>query len=431
MKKKIASQRVFIILLVMAIMTGTATIHAEGLLPSLTETVGIAMPSLGEALGRYPDSETENADGSITELYTNISETDFDTFSVYLKRQGAELADYSVQNGILTAEIRARGASFRLEYSSKSSEASVIYPAGTFDERTKSAKTHFNAGQKLLEEGKTDEAFAELLVIPQFGEYGPAVELLRNNDDLAAAAAIVAAREAKLAPYREAGSVVTFGTYPQTAEGNDRTPIEWIVLEYDETNHKALLLSRYGLEVKRYDPEFTGDVVTWENCSLRNWLNSEFMNNAFIVKEQSAILITEVDNSSSQCYGKLKELDGNNTQDKIFLLSYAEAKKYFDITYLGKYNLKSRVSPTDYAINIRKANIDSKSWTEDGKPAAAWWLRSPAQIVWHGSSGKIISYNGASLVGSDGALTEKSVGHDWGGNVVRPALWLNLESDIF
>ena len=56
----------------------------DGLLPSLTETVGIAMPSLGEAIERYPDAETESGDSSITELYTNVSESDFNVFSIYL-----------------------------------------------------------------------------------------------------------------------------------------------------------------------------------------------------------------------------------------------------------------------------------------------------------------------------------------------------------
>ena len=29
------------------------------------------------------------------------------------------------------------------------------------------------------------------------------------------------------------GSYITFGTYPQTADGTDSTPIEWLVLDRD------------------------------------------------------------------------------------------------------------------------------------------------------------------------------------------------------
>ena len=43
--------------------------------------------------------------------------------------------------------------------------------------------------------------------------------------------------------YRTVGAHVTFGTYPQTETGEDRTPIEWMVMEVDEENHKAFLLS--------------------------------------------------------------------------------------------------------------------------------------------------------------------------------------------
>ena len=59
--------------------------------------------------------------------------------------------------------------------------------------------------------------------------------------------------------FRTVGYIVTFGTYPQTAAGMDKTPIGWIVLNYDEERHKALLLSRYGLDTKpdNYETENT------------------------------------------------------------------------------------------------------------------------------------------------------------------------------
>ncbi len=51
-------------------------------------------------------------------------------------------------------------------------------------------------------------------------------------------------------PYQTIGEIVTFGTYPQTASGTDKTAIEWNVLDYDAENNKVLLLSHYGLEAK-------------------------------------------------------------------------------------------------------------------------------------------------------------------------------------
>ena len=33
------------------------------------------------------------------------------------------------------------------------------------------------------------------------------------------------------------GNYITFGYYPQTADGTDNTPIEWLVLDVDEDIH--------------------------------------------------------------------------------------------------------------------------------------------------------------------------------------------------
>lgn len=210
------------------------------------------------------------------------------------------------------------------------------------------------------------------------------------------------------------GDIVTFGTYPQTAEGNDQTPIEWIVLDYDETNHRALLLSRYGLDAKPYNTEFT--VITWETCTLRSWLNSEFLNNAFSKEEQSAILLTEVDNSSGQGYSEWNTYGGNNTQDRVFLLSYAEANKYLGVTNMN--NTGSRVAPTAYAMRNGAWTSDSYK-TADGAVAGWWWLRSPGNNQYCAASVRL-----------DGSLSRNSrVDYDKG--VVRPAFWLNLESGIF
>ena len=408
MKKSIS------IVLVIALVLMIHFSFAEGLLPSLSETVGIAMPSLGEALQRYPDSETENEDGSVTELYMNISETDFNTFSVYLEQQEAQLADYKAEKGVLTAEIKAKGASFSLQYDSKTGEAKVTYPSGAFDERMKSAKTHYDTGMELLNAGKTDEALAEFLSIPQYSEYIPVADLLETNDNLAAATA-VAARDAKLASYKEVGGIVTFGTYPQTEAGTDQTPIEWIVLDYDEVSHKALLLSLYGLDAVPYNTEFTD--ITWEKCTVRAWLNGEFMNKSFSAAEQSAILMTQVDNSKSQGYSEYNTDGGNNTEDWIFLLSYAEANRYLNVTDDDSNNLKSRVAPTAYALAHGAWTSDSNK-TEDSAAAGYWWLRSPGDFQ-----------HDAACVYRVGSLSYSFVEHDL--LVVRPAFWLNLESGIF
>ena len=206
---------------------------------------------------------------------------------------------------------------------------------------------------------------------------------------------------------------VTFGHYPQMAEGNDNTAIEWIVLQKE--GNKALLISRYGLDAQPYNAEYTKD-VTWETCTLRTWLNDTFMNKAFTEEEQKAILTANVDNSSIQGYSGWSTHGGNNTQDQIFLLSYAGTNKYFDVTYSDDNNTKARVQPTAYAEK-QGAYTSSSNKTADGDNAGWWWLRSPGDLQ-----------RGAALVSSAGSR-DYYVSYDSG--CVRPALWVNLESGIF
>jgi len=208
------------------------------------------------------------------------------------------------------------------------------------------------------------------------------------------------------------GSTVSFGHYPQTPWGTDSTPIEWIVL--DVQGNKVLLLSQYGLDAQPYNKDFKK--VDWEGCTLRTWLNSTFLNKAFSADEQRVILTTCVDNSKPQCYSKWNTSGGNNTQDKIFLLSYAEANKYFGVSH-NDNNTKSRVEPTAYAIKNR-AFTDSSFKTADGKSVGWWWLRSPG-----------LHQSFAAYVLANGSLDYCNVRNV--DECVRPAFWINLESDIF
>ena len=209
----------------------------------------------------------------------------------------------------------------------------------------------------------------------------------------------------------EIGSTVVFGHYPQTVSGRDNTPIEWIVL--DRNDSSALLVSRYGLDVKRCNEERTD--VTWETCTLRAWLNREFLNAAFGEKEQAGILLTDVDNGKKQ--GKWSADGGKDTQDMVFLLSYAEANRYLGITAEGSDSAQSRLAPTAYA-KTAGAWTSNRNRTADGETAGWWWLRSPGR-----------SQNLGASVDSRGSLYDHYVSDSSG--CVRPAIWVNLGSGAF
>ncbi len=151
------------------------------------------------------------------------------------------------------------------------------------------------------------------------------------------------------------GDRVLFGRYEQDNKSiNGSEDIEWIVLDKEEDG-TLLLLSRYALDAKLFNDEMTG--ATWETCTLRKWLNSDdentsFYRMAFDEKEKTMVLETE-----------LKEYEGEDTIDKVFLLSLEEALEYF------KWDKGLVCEATTYSIEHGVyTNVDNKN--------CYWWLRS-------------------------------------------------------
>lgn len=198
--------------------------------------------------------------------------------------------------------------------------------------------------------------------------------------------------------FKKVGNIVQFGKYPQTKEGTDQTPIDWQVLEYDPVAEKALLVSKNILDAMPYNYEFTK--ITWEQCSLRNWLNNEFIDKAFDDEEKDIILSTTVDNSKSQGYVEKSGYeewdvaDGLVTEDRVFLLSFTEAWKYFQ----SEEDRKSQT--TEYA---RKKDIRVPDW----------WLRTSRN-----DGAEAIAVNW------EGHRNSYSVRYQYVG--VRPAIWIDL-----
>ena len=239
---------------------------------------------------------------------------------------------------------------------------------------------------------------------------GPAAAFAEDTQEKAAL---------KAEDFRTVGNIVTFGYYEQDNNAdNGQEPIEWIVLDVD--GNKALLLSKYGLEVKQYNTKYIR--ITWEKCTLRKWLNDEFISKAFTEEEQSAVLLTDVDNSQETSHSRYQANSGNNTQDRVFCLSYAEANRYLGITYEDKNNVNARVAPTPYAL-ARGAWVDKNNLTAEGKKAARWWLRSPGRHP-----------NRASHILPTGAVRDNQCtagSRLFGFGLARPAMWVDLGADIF
>lgn len=200
----------------------------------------------------------------------------------------------------------------------------------------------------------------------------------------------------------EINDIVAFGKYEQDGmRSNGPEAIEWLVLDVQED--KALLLSRYALDSMPFNDTYRA--VTWENSTLRNWLNGSFLDTAFTAEERKDILTAEVDNGVSQGNREWRTSGGNNTEDTIFLLSYAETDRYFD-------DSGDRICiPTKYAVNMGAGT----RILDDGVTTAGWWwLRSPGE-----------NSNHASFVNFDGTRYTNAVGNEY--LSVRPALWIRLD----
>lgn len=209
------------------------------------------------------------------------------------------------------------------------------------------------------------------------------------------------------------GDTVRFGSYEQdNDESNGTEAIEWLVL--DEQDGKLLLLSKYELDAKPYNTE--NENVTWETCTLRDWLNSTFYTTAFSTAEQERIATTRVRNEANPKYGMN---GGNDTEDKVFLLSTGEATRYFDPDP-DVYDPVRCAKVTAYARAqggfVYKAEYGWYGTTEyDGN--GYWWLRSPGAFD-----------NRAALVCEDGKLYLYGRSAGLGDGGVRPAFWLDPEA---
>ena len=188
------------------------------------------------------------------------------------------------------------------------------------------------------------------------------------------------------------GDHFTFGNYPQGEDGEEQ-PIEWRVLAVE--SGKALVISEKLLNCVQYNETYTD--VTWETCTLRKWMNNDFINKAFSSSQQAKIITVTNQNPNNPEYGTK---GGNATQDKIFALSIDEAEKYFSS------NFDRRAYTTDYA---HKKGYDYSDRSE------YWWLRSPG--YGGNNAADVRRYGSIFRLGDDVYSVEVAV---------RPAFWLNL-----
>ena len=199
------------------------------------------------------------------------------------------------------------------------------------------------------------------------------------------------------------GDIIKFGGY------------EWRVL--DLRGVRALVVSERILFKMPYQKaedghEFVTMPITWEQCELRQYLNEEFYNVTFSEEEKKLIAETTLhtnNNPWSDTTG------GNDTKDKVFLLSLDEVLQYYGDSEVVQdwHGYETFVNDQFNEKRIALTLDNQSSW---------WWLRSPGAYWYQCDTNHIV----ASSIMMNGGLGIQGeyVSNQYGG--VRPAMWLNL-----
>ena len=247
----------------------------------------------------------------------------------------------------------------------KYKEAIAIFESleGRKDSKDKIDECKYNNALMLIESGKLAEAYDALMALNGYKDSAEKAQTVFDDYK------IEQLKQAKV------GRHVFLGTYEQDAViANGKENIEWIVL--DKKGDKLLVISKYVLVRREFDTEYWS---VWEECTLRNWLNDEFLNEAFNDKEK----------------GWISPNKDISTNDKVFLLSSQEVAYYLSTR---------RCMPT--AAARRRDDENDYCW---------WWTRT------EGSGGCTIT------VWDDGTIWTHGTRCN-GDSGVRPAMWIDLSA---
>lgn len=221
----------------------------------------------------------------------------------------------------------------------------------------------YKEAERLLEAGQYQDAIDLFYSIGGYGD--AAIQAINCEKSIAKQDALLRAQsQINRLSGSAVGDSIELGDY------------EWTVLAIEDG--KALVLADSVVDIKPYNDEFGS--VTWEECSLRKWLNGEFYS-SFNKEIKDRIQQTELTNPDNATYSTK---GGANTTDFVFIFSNTDVGEY-----LGNGNAKT-----------------SDMW---------WWMRTPGQYDSYASR---VSSEGKIYL--DGDYVSALCG-------VRPAMWISIE----
>ena len=211
-----------------------------------------------------------------------------------------------------------------------------------------------------------------------------------------------------------------------------REPILWRVLEIRDGT--ALLLADEALDCQPFQKDQQD--VSWENCTLRSWLNGygpeanksaadysaetdNFLDRAFAAEEQAAILENPVRNESNYYFGMDS---GKETKDRVFILAESELFMY-DSSKIHGFSPRDEVhdrakqfTPTDYALH-------SGAWNASEEPVAGngFWITRTTGYT----------HSNVVYVDENGCMFNRGILVTCADAAIIPALVLDLDSAVY
>lgn len=169
--------------------------------------------------------------------------------------------------------------------------------------------------------GLEDENYSDSKELCTRSRYEYAGECVKNKDyktalktyqllgDYQDSVSKLAEVELQIIKTSKIGSTVFFGEY------------HWLLV--DKNGSDYLLVKLVPVLGLPYNEE--AKATTWHDCTLRKYLNGEFLNESFSTEAQKYIADTEITISDNADY---KTVGGESTTDKVFILNSQQELKY-------------------------------------------------------------------------------------------------------
>lgn len=357
-------------------------------------------------LGNYQDSEDKIIQTKYLKADKLLSDEKYDDAVAVF----SDIADYSdsaerlkmayyMQGSKLLSEHIYDGAlsAFRLAGDYSDAEALVTETqyqrAGQYaaDERYMDAADSYELLGNYKDSAKLAKEMKYLYAVKmrETGYYDSAAAIFAELGDYSDSALQVTETENAKRRDLQHGDTVKLGGWVQGKNG-EYEPLEWIVLKRE--GGRVLVTTKYLVDFMQYG------ALTWKESSVRSWLSGTFYSNAFTAAEKKAI--AEV---------TLTDKNGNETTDRVFILSREEAFEYLtketlrtDYTEWGEKKLRDAVTPT-LAPGVSYAS-------RFGDP---YWLRDIGDEL------RVCCLNSTGGFSSSTLYNEERIG-------VRPAMWIEL-----